>query len=155
MIGKVIALLCCLFFLGSRTAIHNDEVNSKVTKRSDLTQTENSSQAVYRKISAEEARHMMESEAQYIILDVRTDEEYYERRIPGAILIPDYEIVSRAKSELPDKSAHIFIYCRSGRRSANAANELVKMGYTNVYDFGGIIDWPYETVNDYRLADSL
>ena len=70
-----------------------------------------------------------------------------EQRLEGAILIPDYEIRIRAEKELPDKNAIILIYCRSGRRSELAAVELVNLGYTNVYDFGGIIDWPYETVS--------
>jgi len=102
---------------------------------------------IYRKISAAEAREIMESAKDYILLDVRTEPEFSEQRIEGAILIPDFEIADRAESELPDKDALILIYCRSGRRSANAANELLGMGYTNVYDFGGILDWDYETIN--------
>jgi len=82
----------------------------------------------------------------YILLDVRTDEEYNAEHIEGAVLIPDYEIGSRAETDLPDKTALVLVYCRSGRRSANAANELIGMGYTSIYDFGGIIDWPYDTV---------
>ena len=99
----------------------------------------------YRKISAAEAKEMMNGE--YILLDVRTEEEFKEERIEGAILIPDYEIGERVETELPDKDALILVYCRSGRRSALAANELAEIGYTNVYDFGGIIDWPYDTVS--------
>jgi rhodanese-related sulfurtransferase len=102
--------------------------------------------AVYQKISAEEAKSMMESGNLYILLDVRTDEEFEAGHIEGAVLIPDYEIKDRVKTKLPDKEALILVYCRSGRRSANAAHEMVAMGYTNVYDFGGIIDWPYDTV---------
>ena len=108
---------------------------------------ENIIEAVYRKISAEEAREIMESSENYILLDVRTEEEYKEARIAGAVLIPDFEITERAESELPDKNAIILVYCRSGRRSENAARKLVGMGYTNIYDFGGILDWPYETVS--------
>ena len=100
----------------------------------------------YRKISAAEAKSMMDEIDGYILLDVRTEEEFLEKRINGSILIPDYEIADRVEKELPDKDALILVYCRSGRRSANASNELCSMGYTNVYDFGGIIDWPYETV---------
>jgi rhodanese-related sulfurtransferase len=103
--------------------------------------------AEYRKITAEQAKAMMDGEADYILLDVRTDEEWTENRIMGSLLIPDYEIIDRAADELPDKTALILIYCRSGRRSADAANALVEMGYTNVRDFGGIIGWPYETVS--------
>ena len=101
--------------------------------------------AVYRKISAEDAYQMMQDTNDYILLDVRTGEEFNEKHIKGAVLIPDYEIKSRAATAFPDKNCLILVYCRSGRRSANAANELVKMEYTNVYDFGGIIDWPYGT----------
>ena len=82
-----------------------------------------------------------------ILLDVRTEQEYQEKHIPGAILIPVQEIENRATSELPDKNVVIFVYCRSGARSANAAKILVGKGYTHIYDIGGIIDWPYETVS--------
>ena len=101
--------------------------------------------AQYRKISAEEAFQMMQEENIYILLDVRTTEEFNERHIEGAVLIPDNEISDRAAEELPDKNILILVYCRSGRRSEAAARELADMGYTNVYDFGGIIDWPFET----------
>jgi rhodanese-related sulfurtransferase len=101
--------------------------------------------AVYQKITAEEAKTMMDDGDPYILLDVRTEEEFAEQRIDGAILIPDYEIASRVEEELTDKDARILVYCRSGRRSTLAANEMIALGYTNIYDFGGIIDWPYET----------
>jgi rhodanese-related sulfurtransferase len=101
--------------------------------------------AEYRKITAEEAKAMLEANADAILLDVRTEEEFTERHIPGAVLLPDYEVAEKAAEVLPDKNALILVYCRTGRRSANAANELIEMGYTNVYDFGGINDWPYET----------
>ena len=90
---------------------------------------------------------MMQDTDKYVLVDVRTDEEYKEKRIRGAILIPDNEIANRAAAALPNKNSLILVYCRSGRRSANAANALVRMGYTNVYDMGGIVDWPYETVD--------
>jgi len=102
----------------------------------------------HKKITAEEAKRMMDGSKTFILLDVRTEEEFMEKRIDGALLIPDYEIKERAEAELPDKGAHIMIYCRSGRRSAQAAKELADMGYTNIYDFGGIIDWPFETVGE-------
>ena len=82
----------------------------------------------------------------FAIIDARTQEEYDEGHIPGAILIPEYEIADRAEKELPDKDQLILVYCRSGRRSKIAAEELVKLGYTNVKEFGGIIDWEYEIV---------
>ena len=103
--------------------------------------------AAYHKISPQEAKLIMDGGKPYILLDVRTDSEFMEKHIAGAILIPVYEITAHADSKLPDKNALILVYCRSGRRSTNAAKELVRIGYTKVYDFGGIIDWPYETVS--------
>ena len=102
--------------------------------------------ATYDQISGAEAKALMDSESGYIIIDARTQEEYDEGHIPGAILIPEYEIADRAEKELPDKDQLILVYCRSGRRSKIAAEELVKLGYTNVKEFGGIIDWEYEVV---------
>ena len=106
---------------------------------------ENDQEAVYMNITAQEAREIMDTEEGYIILDVRTQAEYDEKHIPGAILIPDYEIKERAEEELTDKDQLILVYCRSGRRSKLAAEALVELGYTNIKEFGGIIDWPYET----------
>ena len=102
--------------------------------------------ATYEQISGAEAKALMDSESGYIIIDARTQEEYDQGHIPGAILIPEYEIADRAEKELPDKNQLILVYCRSGRRSKIAAEELVKLGYTNVKEFGGIIDWEYEIV---------
>ena len=102
--------------------------------------------ASYDQISGAEAKALMDSESGYIIIDARTQEEYDQGHVPGAILIPEYEIADRAEKELPDKDQLILVYCRSGRRSKIAAEELVKLGYTNVKEFGGIIDWEYETV---------
>ena len=102
--------------------------------------------ATYEQISGVEAKALMDSESGYIIIDARTQEEYNQGHIPGAILIPEYEIADRAEKELPDKDQLSLVYCRSGRRSKIAAEELVKLGYTNVKEFGGIIDWEYEIV---------
>ena len=102
--------------------------------------------ATFEQISGAEAKALMDSESGYIIIDARTQEEYDQGHIPGAILIPEYEIADRAENELPDKDQLILVYCRSGRRSKIAAEELVKLGYTNVKEFGGIIDWEYEIV---------
>ena len=102
--------------------------------------------ASYDQISGAEAKALMDSESGYIIIDARTQEEYDQGHIPGAIMIPEYEIAVRAENELPDKDQLILVYCRSGRRSKIAAEELVKLGYTNVKEFGGIIDWEYEIV---------
>ena len=100
----------------------------------------------YEQITPAEAKEIMDSQDGYVILDVRTQEEFDEAHIDGAILIPDYEIADKAESILKDKNQLILVYCRSGRRSKLAAEELVKLGYTNIKEFGGIIDWPYETV---------
>ena len=100
--------------------------------------------AVYMNITAEEAKQIMDTEEGYIILDVRTQEEYDQGHIPGAIVISHDEIVEKAEEVLTDKDQLILIYCRSGRRSKLAAEALVELGYTNIREFGGIIDWPYE-----------
>ena len=105
---------------------------------------ENDREAVYMNITAEKAKQIMDSEEGYVILDVRTQEEYDQGHIPGAILIPNTEIEARAEQELPDKDQLILVYCRSGRRSKLAADILVSLGYTDIREFGGIIDWPYE-----------
>ena len=99
---------------------------------------------MFEQITAEEAKKIMNSGEEHIILDVRAQNEYDQGHIPGAILIPHTEIENRAEDELPDKDKLILVYCRSGRRSKIAAESLAKLGYTNVKEFGGIIDWPYE-----------
>jgi rhodanese-related sulfurtransferase len=99
---------------------------------------------MYRNITAAEAKEIMDSEEGYIILDVRSQEEYDESHIPGAIVIPHTEIEAKAESVLTDKGQLILVYCRSGRRSKLAAEALVALGYTNIVEFGGIIDWSYE-----------
>ena len=105
---------------------------------------ENGQGAVYVNITAEEAKQIMNSEEAYIILDVRTQEEYDQGHIPGAIVISHEEIAEKAEKVLTDKEQLILVYCRSGRRSKLAAEALVELGYTNIKEFGGIIDWPYE-----------
>ena len=105
---------------------------------------ENDQGAVYMNITAEEAKQIMDTEEGYIILDVRTREEYDEGHIPGATQISHEEIAEKAEDVLTDKDQMILVYCRSGRRSKIAAEALVELGYTNIKEFGGIIDWPYE-----------
>ena len=99
----------------------------------------------YEQITPQEAKALMDTETDYIIIDARTEEEFAQGHIANAILIPEYEVAERAEKELPNKNQLVLVYCRSGRRSKIAAEELVKLGYTNVKEFGGIIDWPYET----------
>ena len=98
----------------------------------------------YRQISMDEAVKMMKDEKNYIILDVRRPDEYAEGHIPGAINVPNEEIGTAEIAELPDKSQLILVYCRSGRRSKEASEKLVKLGYTNIVEFGGILDWKGE-----------
>ena len=105
---------------------------------------ENDQGVVYVNITAEEAKQIMDSEEGYIILDVRTQEEYDQGHIPGAIVISHEEITEKAEEMLTDKNQLILVYCRSGRRSKIAAEALVELGYTNIKEFGGIIDWTYE-----------
>ena len=102
----------------------------------------------YTQISQEEARQMMEQDGTQVIVDVRTEEEYASGHIPGAICIPNESIGKDQPEELPDLDQIILVYCRSGNRSKQAAQKLFDMGYTNVYEFGGIIDWTGEIVTD-------
>lgn len=102
----------------------------------------------YKCILQDEARALMNAADNCVVLDVRTIEEFRSAHIAGAILIPDYEIFDRAEAELTDKSQLILVYCRSGRRSKAAAAVLTMLGYSNVMEFGGIIDWPYGVVSD-------
>ena len=103
-----------------------------------------SSSLGYRQISMDEAVKMMKDEKNYIILDARRPDEYAEGHIPGAINVPNEEIGTAEIAELPDKSQLILVYCRSGRRSKEASEKLVKLGYTNIVEFGGILDWKGE-----------
>ena len=105
---------------------------------------ENAQGAEYVSITVEEAKQIMDTEEGYIILDVRTQEEYDQGHIPGAVVISHEEIAEKAEKVLTDKDQLILVYCRSGRRSKLAAEALVELGYTNIKEFGGIIDWPYE-----------
>lgn len=107
---------------------------------------ENGKVSTYEQITAEQAKTIMDTERDYVIIDARTEDEFAEGHIENAILIPEYEIAQRAEKELPDKEQLILVYCRSGRRSKIASEELVTLGYTNVKEFGGIIDWPYDIV---------
>ena len=106
----------------------------------------NSTEATYEQITAEQAKKLMDTQTDYIILDTRTEEEFAESHIENAILIPHYEIADRAEKELPNKDQLILVYCRSGNRSKQASQALAELGYTNVKEFGGIIDWEYGVV---------
>lgn len=102
----------------------------------------------YRQITMQEAVEMMAEEENYIILDVRTEQEFASGHIPGAILVPNETIGTEEIAQLPDKDQLILVYCRSGNRSKQAADKLVRLGYTNIVEFGGINSWPGETVTE-------
>ena len=110
--------------------------------------TSNSQTNTYRQISMDEAVTMMAQETGYIILDVRRADEFAEGHIPGAINVANESIGTDEIPELPDKNQLIMVYCRSGRRSKEASEKLVKLGYTNIVEFGGILDWKGEIVTD-------
>ena len=99
----------------------------------------------YQQISAETAKQMMDEQPNAIILDVRTKAEYEDKHIPGALLLPNEEIGANEIAALPDKEQVILVYCRSGNRSKQAAAKLTALGFKNIYEFGGINSWPYET----------
>ena len=106
------------------------------------------SEPMYHQISQEEAKEMMSRDDGHVVVDVRRQDEYDEGHIPGAILIPNESIGCDSPEALPDYDQIILIYCRSGNRSKQAAQKLAEMGYTNIYEFGGIIDWTGEIVTD-------
>lgn len=103
--------------------------------------TSNNHTNTYRSITMDEAVTMMEQENEYIILDVRRPDEFAAGHIPGAINVPNATIGTTEILELPEKDQLIMVYCRSGRRSKEASEKLVKLGYTNIVEFGGILDW--------------
>ena len=98
----------------------------------------------YTKISQDEAKKMMEKDDGHVIVDVRREDEFASGHIPGAILIPNESIGTEKPAELPDPDQIILVYCRSGNRSAQASQKLADIGYTNVFDFGGIMTWTGE-----------
>ena len=114
------------------------------SKTKEDTAKESSSKAAYHKISAEEAYEMMASQ-EVVVVDVRTREEYDGGHIENAVLVPNESIGSEMPEALPDKEATLLVYCRSGNRSKTASSTLADLGYTNIYEFGGINTWPYET----------
>jgi len=104
--------------------------------------------APYRKITPEEVKNMQTKKESFVLVDVRTQEEFDEGHISGATLVPSDEITEVAEEKLPDEDAKIVVYCRSGGRSQMVAKQLIEMGYKNVYDLGGILDWPYDVVSE-------
>lgn len=126
-----LALVLVLCLTGCNTGINKESATTVMTG--------------YKQISQDEAKDMMARDDGHIIVDVRRQDEYDAGHIPGAILIPNESIDKERPKELPDLDQIILVYCRSGRRSKEASEKLAKMGYTNIYEFGGIITWPGET----------
>lgn len=137
----IIAALIIILTIGSCKKDPESDIPAATTEVTAAETTVND----YTPISAEEAKQVMQEQTDYIILDVRTLEEYESGHIPGALLVPNEVIGVEELTMLPDKDQLILVYCRSGNRSQQAAQKLVDLGYTNIYEFGGIIDWPYET----------
>ena len=142
--GLIFLLIISLTLFSSCSGNANTEETQNTTI--DTTETSINNSLTYEQISGEEAKRLMDTETDFIIVDARTEEEFNEGHIEGAILIPEYEIGERAEKELPNKEQLILVYCRSGRRSKIASQALADLGYTNVKEFGGIIDWQYEIV---------
>ncbi len=139
----IISILLCILL----TACGNDSsigIIGGADGPTSIIVSEKGEKAMYEQITAEEAKKIMDSGEEHIILDTREQDEFDEGHIPGAILIPYTEIENKAEAMLPDKDKLILVYCRSGRRSKIAAESLSKLGYTNIKEFGGIIDWTYE-----------
>ena len=139
----IISAVLCIF-LTACTDATSIGIISGADGPTSIIVAEKGEKAMYEQITPEEAKKIMDSGKEHIILDTREQDEFDEGHIPGAILIPYTEIDNKAEEMLPDKDKQILVYCRSGRRSKIASESLSKLGYTNVKEFGGIIDWPYE-----------
>ena len=122
----------------------NGNGNSNGNGNGNNATNDSSNSSSYQQVDAETAKEIMDTEDDYVILDARTQAEYDEGHIPGAILIPHDTVATAAEDALPDKGQLILVYCRSGNRSKQASQALVDLGYTNVVEFGGINSWPYE-----------
>ena len=139
----IISSVFCIFL----TACGNDSsigIIGGADGPTSIIVSEKGEKVMYEQITPQEAKKIMDSGEEHIVLDTREQDEFDEGHIAGAILIPYTEIENKAEDMLPDKDKLILVYCRSGRRSKIAAESLSKIGYTNVKEFGGIIDWPYE-----------
>lgn len=135
---RLTAFLLVFVFILSLSGCRSDNVQGTITTSANV-------MTGYKQISQDEAKAMMSIDDGHIIVDVRRQDEYDAGHIPGAILIPNESIDKERPKELPDLDQIILVYCRSGRRSKEASEKLAKMGYTNIYEFGGIITWPGET----------
>jgi phage shock protein E len=150
---KILIVLFVILSLGitacSNTNISDPQTNDSNTPTPQVqaqAEPKTSNASGYTKLTPEEAKKRLDSDKGIVLLDVREQDEYTEGHIKNSILFPLGTIEADASAKLTDKNATIFVYCRSGRRSALAAEAFVKLGYTKVFDFGGIIDWPYEVI---------
>jgi phage shock protein E len=142
-----ITLIAAYLTRNSTRRLEDNSGTSIPGSTSDMADTDiKDKKAVYNKITPEQAKARMDSGDSVTVVDVRTQREYDGGHIESALLIPNETITNERPELLPDLDAEILLYCRSGNRSAQAAKKLIEMGYTNVYDFGGIKDWPYELV---------
>ena len=141
----IISAILCIFLTACGDATSIGIIGGADGPTSIIT-AKKGEKAMYEQITPQGAKKIIDSGEEHIILDTREQDEFDEGHIPGAILIPYTEIENKAEEMLPDKDKQILVYCRSGRRSKIASESLAKLGYTNVKEFGGIIDWPYEVV---------
>lgn len=146
-------LAACSPAAAKETMAASQSPSSAVTEASmepssaDMADQGESAEDAYHKISAEEAKQMIDKGG-VTIVDVRTAEEYADGHIPDSILVPVETIGDAQPEELPDLDAVLLVHCRTGIRSKRASDQLVALGYKHVYDFGGIVDWPYDTVKE-------
>ena len=140
-------LAVTLSLFGFSACNNDDNINNNNSTETTLENSTNK-EITYEIISQTQAKEIMDSSENYVIVDARTSEEFSEGHIKNAINLDYEEVTQKAESLLPDKNQLILIYCRSGRRSKIAAESLCQLGYTNVKEFGGIIDWQYEVVQD-------
>ena len=144
------AVLICSAILAACSPAASKEAMAQTQSPPPAAATVQAGEAVdeaYHKITAEEAKQMMD-EDNVTVVDVRTADEYAAGHIPGSILVPVESIGDAKPEELPDTEAVLLVHCRTGIRSKRASDQLVELGYKHVYDFGGIVDWPYETVKE-------
>ena len=138
----LISLTLCIFLVA---CVNNDTgIINGANGSAEIFVGEKGEKSMYVEITATEAKKIMDNGDDYVVLDVREQNEFNAGHIPGSILIPYTQIDAKAETMLPNKDKQILVYCRSGRRSKIASESLAKLGYTNVKEFGGIIDWPYE-----------
>ena len=137
-------VLICALLLSACSSPESKSPSASETAPQSSAGTKAAVEDAYHKITAKEAKEMID-QGGVTVVDVRTAEEYSDAHIPGAVLVPNESIGSELPEALPDTDAVLLIHCRTGIRSKQASDKLVKLGYTQIYDFGGIVDWPYET----------